>query len=199
MIPAALTPEGRLRIFTGVPVGTRYLQGVRIDAASQRSCGIQGGVIATWCNGLPLTALGQLCYEIATPVNWSQSAIGFGPLGLVACDATNLPNQFANGMGYFNGASCIEVENVLAPPGAFNLSGSPVLGQNNIIWTTPVPAANNFIITKNGAPFKVVPGTFTSSFDDAIVSGVVYRYAVVAINDDGNTNSTPAFIDLTAV
>jgi hypothetical protein len=199
MIPACMSERGRLFTFAGTPTGSSYLQGIRIQSGTRRACTtLVGPVVGYVGGGVPVDANGSIVIEAAAPAYWGQSAFPYTASGKLAIDVLNLPNQFLNGVGYFNGRMCLSEEAVIALPGAFNLSGTPAPGQNNLNWTASSDA-RNYVVFKNGDLLKILPSNILATFDPDVLTGVQYTYALVATNADGQTRSTPNSINLTAI
>jgi len=184
--------------YSGALSGAHYLQGVRLVPSTRRAYAIAGGTPVYMVGGAPLDAQGRICYDVGPPVVFGTSGLGYSAARRLAVDTANAPNQFANGMSFFNGALCITPEAVLVLPGNFNLSGNAQPGINNITWTTSANATD-YDVYKDFLFFKSYRAPSTGGFDIDIVPGNSYRYEVVARNEDGGTNSTPLFINLTAL
>lgn len=199
MIPACMSERGRLWIFTGSPTGSAYLQGIRLQAGTRRACTTLVGPIANYVGGgVPVDVNGSIVVEKAAPAYWGQSAFPFTASGKLAIDSVNFPNQFLNGVGYFNGRMCVSEEAVVVVPGPFTLTGSPAPGQNNLNWTASSDA-RNYVVFKDGDLLKILPSTILATFDPDVLTGVQYEYALVATNVDGQTRSTPPSILITAI
>ncbi|MDA8693260.1 hypothetical protein N9L92_04290 [Saprospiraceae bacterium] len=60
---------------------------------------------------------------------------------------------------------------------------TPQIGENRLLiqWSHPYDAHDNYLITRNGIPFDVVPtGTTLSAIDSTGVPGVLYNYEIVS-------------------
>lgn len=100
MIPSCMGNDGRLRIHTGVPDNTIFLQGIRCDSILQAMDVDQVAVGAYGIGGVPVDRVGRVCIEEADPVRFISSGLGITASGKLSVDLLFPPVEFQNGMGF---------------------------------------------------------------------------------------------------
>lgn len=129
------------------------------------------------------------------PSNKEINGIAVAGDGRVCMSVASTATKFVHGWPVTdNGVICVTVTNSASvSPGAFNLSGLSNEGNVELNWTTSTNAAT-YRVQRNAVDLgTTVNLTWT---DDTGVPGTAYNYGVIAQNSVGNTNSTPATINI---
>lgn len=98
MFPGCLGADGRLRIRVGAPVSPSFNHGVAFDVDFVYA---SNGPPTNFVNGLPVTALGELCVEAAA-IGHYQNGLPFTAAQNLSIN-TNVPTSFVNGLPFESG------------------------------------------------------------------------------------------------
>ena len=113
MIPACITPAGRLRVRLTAPAGEIYIKGMRvghIDGVGGFVYGVNGGVPVYYSAGIPLTALGQICVSNGVLKGVAPPSIPITVADNVKESIGAVPQLFNYGLGFLAaGDICTEV------------------------------------------------------------------------------------------
>lgn len=180
----------RLVITTDAVAGSTPLGGLLFRPADQALYVSNGGAIARWLNGLPITADGRVVVSLANgAVGRYKDGLAFNSLDQLLLTSTFPVASRVNGWPVdAEGRICSQVAGPV--PGAFNFTDADFFaGFVSLAWAVSA-GADEYLVYRDSVLIATVAAP-DDYYDDYDIANATYTYAIVAVNTNGTTPSTP--------